>query len=191
MAKAFCPYCEVMLTKMDLDKGRCEACGKGLPLCPSCDAIPTKKDLSKGLCDACGKKLPLCPNCNVILTGKEREEGWCDTCGKKLPLFLTNPRPAPRPAAYPAPAPRRPDSKLYRFAWWMDRVCLGLLLIVLATCVAVPALLLLLSQLLGPINSGWDAQSAIMMVQVALIFILLAGMLVAKGLKVLCGTDGS
>src|SRR5262245_11765929 len=100
MAKAFCPSCDVLLTKKDLVTGCCDTCGKKLPVCPSCGVIPTKKELGKGWCDTCENKLPLCPYCNVMLAKKDQVEGWCDACGKKLPLFLTTPPPAPRPAQY-------------------------------------------------------------------------------------------
>lgn len=191
MAKSFCPHCEVMLTKKDLGKGSCEACGKKLPRCPSCDVILTKPDLEEGRCDACGKKLPRCPFCDVTLTRKDQREGWCDACGKKLPLFLTTPSPAPRPAQFSAPAARPPNSKVYRFAWWMDRICLGLLLFVFASCAGVPVLFILFEDSSWSIDSRAKLENAILMVQISLIFALVAGMLVAKGIKVLCGTDGS
>jgi hypothetical protein len=191
MAGVWCPYCDLMLKGKEVAKKRCGSCGKALPHCPSCDDPLTKEDLKERECGACEKKLPLCPTCDVLLTKKDLADGWCDACGKKLPLFLTTPAREPRPAPYAPATSRPPDSKLYRFARKLDRVCLAILLFVFASCLGVPALFLLFSSLEWPFDSSWTLQRLITTVQFVLILVLVAVMLIAKGLKVFCGTDGS
>jgi uncharacterized CHY-type Zn-finger protein len=188
MAKAFCPHCDVMLTKEDLAEGRCRSCGKKLPRCPHCDAMLTQKDLDENRCDACGKKLPFCPFCDVLLTRKDVTEGWCDSCGNKLPPVLVAP---PKPRGQPAkPAPQQVGhAGLYKFARRMEKICLAGLLFVLTSCGGVPVVFILIPNSAWPVESRSQVEGVIFRVQLALIFVLVASVLVAKGLKTLSGPD--